>query len=80
MQVCSGFEPELVVGCAVVVVVRTGEGQSVAVLWIQSWAKKSGILAKVPSPAGEHWETVQCCRNCSGQAAELAQSRDLKPE
>lgn len=38
------------VGCAVVVVVRTGVGQSVAVLWIQSWAKKSVILAKVLSP------------------------------
>ena len=50
-----------------------------AVLWIQSWAKKVVILVKVLLPAGEHWETGQCCRNCSGQAVELAQNTDLKP-
>lgn len=50
-QVCSGSGPEPVVGCAVVVAARTGAGQSVAVLWIQSWAEKSEILAKVLSPA-----------------------------
>lgn len=38
------------VGCAVVVAARTGAGLSVAVLWIQSWAGKSVILAKVLSP------------------------------
>lgn len=37
-------------GCAVVVAARTGAGQSVAGLWIQSWAGKSVILAEGLSP------------------------------
>lgn len=38
------------VGCAVVEAAGTGAGLSVAGLWIQSWAGKSVILAKVLSP------------------------------
>ena len=40
--------------CAVVVVVKIGVGRLVAVLWIQSWAKKFAILAKVLSPGKKY--------------------------
>lgn len=79
MQAYSDFEPEPVVGHAAVEAVGTGVEQLVAVLWIQSWAKKAVSLVKVQSPAEEHWETELYYRNCSGQAVELVQNIDLKP-